>query len=193
MHTVHYPRFADPTNGYIAAAVGIMFSVDNYNAKLTWAEEKIIDNFFENINMDQVGDKSSATAVDWVLYADLLSLVNTDNRWVYRGSVTTPPCAQNVYWNVMTTVYPIKQSVVDKFKAKLSAAGIRENRRYPLPQEGKNHDVIYVKNDNMQELRQAKGAQNAALGGMMGVLGFFLLLACGTICFLGKKAKDLNA
>jgi hypothetical protein len=193
MHTVHYPRFADPTNGYIAAAVGIMFSVDNYNAKLTWAEEKIIDNFFENINMDNVGDKTSAKPVDWVLYADLLSLVNTDNRWVYRGSVTTPPCAQNVYWNVMTTVYPIKQSVVDKFKKQLTAANIKENRRYPLPQEGKNHDVIYVKNDNMQELRQAKGAQNAALGGMMAVLGFFLLLACGTICFLGKKAKDLNA
>jgi carbonic anhydrase len=112
MHTVHYPRVADPTNGYIAAAVGIMFSVNDYNAKLTWAEEKIIDNFFENINMDTVGDKASATPVDWVLYADLLSLVNTDNRWVYRGSVTTPPCAQNVYWNVMTTVYPIKEKYV---------------------------------------------------------------------------------
>ena len=62
-----------------------------------------------------------------------------------------------------------------------------------MTQVGKDHDVIYVKNDNMQELRQAKGAQNAALGGMMAVLGFFLLLACGTICFLGKKAKDLNA
>jgi len=104
MHTVHYPTVADPTNGYIAAAVGIMFSVDNYNAKLTWAEEKIIDNFFENLRMDDLTNP----VVDWTLYGDLLSLVNTDNRWVYRGSVTTPPCAQNVYWNVMTTVYPIK-------------------------------------------------------------------------------------
>lgn len=38
MHTVHFPENPDPTNGYIAAAVGIIFSVDNYNAKLSWAE-----------------------------------------------------------------------------------------------------------------------------------------------------------
>jgi len=190
MHTVHYPKVADPTNGYIAAAVGIMFSVNDYNAKLTWAEEKIIDNFFENINFDAITAADVSAPVDWILYNDLLSLVNTDNRWVYRGSVTTPPCAQNVYWNVMTTIYPIKQEVVDKFKAKLQFASIKENRRVPQPIV--DHDVIYLKNNNLAELRMAKGATGAALAGMMGVLAFFLILLCISVCFLAKKAKDLK-
>lgn len=42
-----------------------------------------------------------------------------NNRWTYRGSVTTPPCAQNVYWNVLRTIYPIKQSVLDNFQRQL--------------------------------------------------------------------------
>jgi hypothetical protein len=37
-----------------------------------------------------------------------MMMVDTRNRWVYKGSVTTPPCATMVYWNVLTTVYPIK-------------------------------------------------------------------------------------
>ena len=192
MHTVHLPTQPNPTNGYMAAAVGIMFSVNKYNAKLTWAEEKIIENFFENINFDAITDADTSAPVDWILYNDLLSLVNTDNRWVYRGSVTTPPCAQNVYWNVMTTVYPIKQEIVDKFKSKLAFAKIEENRRVPQETKGKNHDVIYLKNNNLAELQAAKGATGAALGGMMVVLGFFLVLLCISVCFLGKKAKDLK-
>ena len=47
-------------------------------------------------------------------------MVDKNNRWVYQGSVTTPPCAQKVYWNVLRTVYPIKQKHVDLFKAQLT-------------------------------------------------------------------------
>tara|TARA_B110001450_G_C17619921_1_gene480789 strand:- start:777 stop:1019 length:243 start_codon:yes stop_codon:yes gene_type:complete len=45
MHTVHYTAataagstFASQEGGIGAAAVGIIFSVDKYTAKLTWAE-----------------------------------------------------------------------------------------------------------------------------------------------------------
>ena len=50
MHTVHYP--SDSSSGIIAAAFGIMFSVNDYTASLTWAEEKIIDAFFEGLKWD---------------------------------------------------------------------------------------------------------------------------------------------
>ena len=39
--------------------------------------------------------------VDLVTYGDLMNMVDKKNRWVYQGSVTTPPCAQRVYWNVL--------------------------------------------------------------------------------------------
>jgi hypothetical protein len=36
MHTVHYPT--ETKNGFLAAALGIMFSVENYNVQTTFAE-----------------------------------------------------------------------------------------------------------------------------------------------------------
>ena len=55
--------------------------------------------------------------VNLVTYGDLMSMVDFSNRWVYKGSVTTPPCAKKVYWNVLQTIYPIKKAHLDKFKA----------------------------------------------------------------------------
>ncbi len=43
-------------------------------------------------------------------------MVNMRSRWTYKGSVTTPPCATTVYWNVVKTIYPIKQKHVDQFR-----------------------------------------------------------------------------
>lgn len=163
-----------------------MFSVDHYNAKLHWAEEKIIDNFFENLRFDL-----EDPVVDQTLYADLLSLVDTKNRWVYRGSVTTPPCAENVYWNVLTTVYPIKKKYVDQFKAKLNNAGIQENRRRTQPLTS-SHNVIFLHDSNHHLLSEEKTEVSKVLIGIMGILGFFLILMCFAICFLGKKSVDLK-
>jgi len=42
--------------------------------------------------------------------------LNMNNRWVYKGSVTTPPCATFVMWNVLSDVYPISQHHLDLFK-----------------------------------------------------------------------------
>jgi len=44
-------------------------------------------------------------------------MLDMQNRWTYRGSVTTPPCAVAVYWNVLRTVYPIKAKHLALFKA----------------------------------------------------------------------------
>jgi hypothetical protein len=69
-----------------------------------------------------------------VPYGKLLNMVDMQNRWVYRGSVTTPPCATSVYWNVLRTVYPLKQKYLDQFKKQL-------NRKEDLLQTG-NFRVI---------------------------------------------------
>jgi hypothetical protein len=78
MHTVHLPKEKD--SGYLAAALGIMFSVNKHNAKLTPAERMVIDNFFESLQWDKdVGPVVS----DIVAYGNLVNVVDFDNRWIY--------------------------------------------------------------------------------------------------------------
>ena len=115
MHTVHYPRASDgDQGGYIAAALGIMFDVNDYTAQLSDAENMVIDNFFESLQWDE--ESSEAIVSDLVAYGDLVNVVDFHNRWIYQGSVTTPPCAQKVFWNELSTIYPIAQKHVDNFK-----------------------------------------------------------------------------
>lgn len=101
MHTVHLPEGGEK-NGFRYAALGIFFSVSSADPVEDW-EKKDIDKFFAEMKWDTEGNPR----VDLVSYGSLMTLVDTDNRWVYKGSVTTPPCHTLVYWNVVRKVYPI--------------------------------------------------------------------------------------
>ena len=41
---------------------------------------------------------------------------------MYTGSSTTPPCESGYLWNVLATVYPIRQETLDAFVAAHAAA-----------------------------------------------------------------------
>jgi carbonic anhydrase len=69
MHTVHYPKNAK--NWFIAAAMGIIFSVQDYTAELSWAEQEIIDNFFDSLKWDDV-TSADGPSVDLVTYGSLM-------------------------------------------------------------------------------------------------------------------------
>lgn len=45
-----------------------------------------------------------------------MNLLQTDKRWVYTGSLTTPPCTEKVFWNVATKVYPINGRHLSAFQ-----------------------------------------------------------------------------
>lgn len=106
MHTVHYPKVGTGKNGFIAAAVGIIFDTKNYDKDVTADQVATIDAFFDSLSMDKMS--ATKTPNKHVLYGQLLHAVDSSQRWVYKGSVTTPPCATLVYWNVHKKVYPIK-------------------------------------------------------------------------------------
>ena len=41
-------------------------------------------------------------------FGQLLNSLDMNSRWIYKGSLTTPPCDTFIYWNVLTKVLPIK-------------------------------------------------------------------------------------
>merc|ERR1719272_1977950 len=97
--------------------------------------------------------------------------VDMQNRWTYRGSVTTPPCATAVYWNVLTTIYPIKQKHLDQFKLQLKKSPKKDPT---MPKTG-NWRLI------MPYLEGEKGHQAqiimAGRGGNVGMLVAVIVLA----------------
>jgi len=121
MHTVHIADNAGlaESSGFGYAAMGIMFSVNEYTADLTESQQLVIDKFFDSMHWtspqagktkddhhgDDHGDGHRLLAgdapvangddpiADKVNYGELMMMVNMDKRWVYKGSVTTPPCA----------------------------------------------------------------------------------------------------
>lgn len=120
MHTVHVPLSKDerePGKAFNYAAMGIIFSASKYTAtNLKDWEIKIIDDFFESLEWNET---LVNPMVPKVPYSELMTLVDTNNRWVYKGSVTTPPCATLVYWNVVKTIYPIKLKHLEMFQNQL--------------------------------------------------------------------------
>jgi hypothetical protein len=91
--------------------MGIIFSVNEFTARISDDDQAIIDDFFDSLKFDDFNNPE----VPLVPYGQLMMMVDTKFRWVYKGSVTTPPCARYVYWNVLRTIYPIKQRHVDGF------------------------------------------------------------------------------
>jgi carbonic anhydrase len=84
---------------------------------LTEAEVEIIDTFFQSLqwDIDLSADATVEPTVDLISYGNLMELLDMNNRWIYQGSMTIPPCETFVYWNVLSTVYPIKQEHLDQF------------------------------------------------------------------------------
>ena len=92
--------------GFQYGAMAILFSVEEATISLDSDDQKIVDDFFNSLSWDDISEKEEVIVPEGP-YGDLMMMVNTDDRWIYKGSVTTPPCTAFVYWNVLRTVYPI--------------------------------------------------------------------------------------
>ena len=54
--------------------------------------------------------------VQEIPFGELMSEIDTNNRWVYKGSLTIPPFTKMIYWNVVSTVYLIKEKLLNLFR-----------------------------------------------------------------------------
>lgn len=99
-------------------------------------------------------------------YGQLIDALDTNNRWVYKGSVTTPPCATTVYWNVLSKVYPIQPKHLAQYKMQLvkreaadpnnAGKNVDYNGNYRVTNEIKDHDlrILKVNDDEEQTLEE---------------------------------------
>ena len=208
MHTVHLTKdtaadgntspWTGQAGGIGAAAVGIMFSVNEYTANLTWAEQQVIDTFFDSLKLDDLGTETAAGSgkfshnIDMALYGNLMQMVDNGNRWVYKGSVTTPPCKTLVYWNVMSTIYPISQRHLDLFKAQLNqgeGGQLDERGNWRLIQKVDNHDVAYIMTGGMEdEEPMYKGLMAGIV--VLAIISFILLIITTVLCMKKPTRKE---
>jgi len=142
MHVVHLPT--EKKNEFFAGVLGMLFSVDNADA-VPEATVTAIDNFFTDLKWDQTTDQTVTT----LRFKALMDAVDVEKRWVYKGTLTTPPCTGNVYWNVLSTVYPIKASVKTNFATQLNRnvntnANIGTTGNYRATQTVDEQDVHYM-------------------------------------------------
>lgn len=109
--------------GFKNSVLAVIFKVPEENdkdtVKLTDAQQVAFDAFFDDLAFDQVDHKAAK-----INLKDFSNNLDTTRRWAYKGSKTFPPCEQFVYWNVLRTVYPIKEKYVKAFQTKLDSQGV---------------------------------------------------------------------
>ena len=118
------------------AVIGLMFSVEDYDKRITSVGNQTVQDFIYDLKFsdyDPETGKFNEPKVDEVKLGNLLGLANFENRWVYHGSLTTPPCSPEVYWNVINFIFPIKieefeyvQKMMKAYKKKIG--GTQTNR-----------------------------------------------------------------
>jgi hypothetical protein len=115
MHIVH---LADEGKGdpvpILYSALGFMFDVDDYDESVTPSEMGIINDFFDSFNMGNIPEDGKAKGHVLndnasVPLGDFVNLMSNAGRWVYTGSLTTPPCTVGVYFQVYDRVLPISR------------------------------------------------------------------------------------
>lgn len=122
MHIVHQSPNAtastfDSTNADVQekkwplgklGVMGVIFDTDPAKTvSVTPAQEAAIDKFFDSLEMDKVLDNGYSIP-DEIALGEMMSVLDTGNRWSYNGSLTTEPCIEYVYFNMLKNVYPIK-------------------------------------------------------------------------------------
>ncbi len=121
----------------------MIFDTIDYDKSISPELVLIIDRFFDSMMLD---DQSDPIAQE-IPFGQLMNMVDTNNRWAYKGSLTTPPCSKTIYFNILTKVYPIKERHVEMFKKHLARVeGLREKGNYRAVQPIDKQDVKLITN-----------------------------------------------
>jgi hypothetical protein len=85
-----------------------------------------------------------------------MAKINLGDRFVYSGSLTTPPCLEDLYWNVVQTVYPIKKYHLDYYKNVVKKRGAASNAKTDVIDKGNHRTVRNAAKEHNVQLLNAK-------------------------------------
>ena len=123
--------------------ISILFSVKDYNKEIDPELKEAFIKFFTDLKLEE-----DDPIIYRVSFGKLMEKIDLSNRWVYKGTMTTPPCERFAYWNVIDDVYPIDQETIDLIKAKLIKTGVvntsGKQGNVREIQRGINLDVAYI-------------------------------------------------
>lgn len=149
MHIVHQGigmplDSGSTTNPYGKVGVlGIMFDTKDYDTSVSDAAVEAIDKYFDSLAFDKMADLPAYAGGDTptlypeeVALGELMSVINTNDRWVYKGSLTTPGCLEGLYWNFVKTVYPIKPHHMAAYRSAMYKHGTHSKTASSLFEKG---------------------------------------------------------
>ncbi len=87
------------------AVVGIFFQIGKFNKTL----QKLIDNFPKTENEPVINKSITFNADEF--------LPSNQTYYHYFGSLTTPPCSENINWNIFKTPVQASSMQINKFKS----------------------------------------------------------------------------
>ena len=106
-------------NEFDSAIISLLFSVKAYD-EATDLEKETINQFWQDLYLNE-----KDPTVESVYFGKLMEMAGMNERWIYKGSMTFPPCNQFVFWNIINRVLPVSQEIVDQVAAKLAVTGIK--------------------------------------------------------------------
>ncbi|WZN65374.1 carbonic anhydrase [Chloropicon roscoffensis] len=130
------------------AVIGMMYKYGEENELLNklWPGEA--DDFAFRIKGEEIPegeeylhDKGAETSLGGESTIDVMKDLLPENKsyYAYKGSLTTPPCSEGVYWHVLKEPLEATVDQVLNFQNVLAetSEGIRTNNRSPMPLNGR--------------------------------------------------------
>jgi carbonic anhydrase len=113
MHIVHY-IFADQIPACAQEPLGICPYVTGFFMALSEEDNPVFEHIFAHMPLNAATYNNVPEGVT----LDIMSIFPYSRSYFsYEGSLTTPPCVEGVFFNIMTQPIPISQSQINAFTA----------------------------------------------------------------------------
>jgi len=146
LHVSHDWDIEHNPSEIISSLVAVWFSVEGYDRDISNEEMQILNDFYDSLNLDENYDQIDGLGLGHISFREAMDVLDYEDKYIYIGSGTTPPCALFVQRQVLHRIYPIEFKYVfyvkERFKRKKEEVGALTNIRGIHPVNG--HQIYYI-------------------------------------------------